>query len=742
MPQKSDKPKTKLAKGGLPSQDEILQFVSSAPGKVGKREIGLAFAIKGADKIGLKKLLKDLEKKGDLSARRRSLKATAGLPPVGVVEVAGSDKDDDLFGYVIDASGIAQPEKILIVTGEGRAPKKGDRVSARISALPGHHGYTHQAKVMRVLKGTGGKILAVFQLLKGKGPRLVPVDKKSRHDYQVLSGDEGGAENGELVAIEITRDRGFGLPAARVVERLGDMKDPRNISLIAINQYGIPNAFPDAVLAAAEGLSSFSGARRVDMTALPLITIDPGDARDHDDAVYAEPDETPGNAGGFKLTVAIADVAAYVKPGSVLDKEARFRGNSVYFPDRVVPMLPERISNDLCSLREKETRPALACVMRFDAHGHKLDHRFSRISMRSAAKLSYEEAQAAIDGKPSAKAEAILQPVLQPLWAAYRKLKQARDKRGPLALDLPERKIIMDGKGNVARVVVPPRLEAHQLIEECMIQANVAAAEELEKHKIPLLYRVHDNPSPEKIKSLAQFLKTVNRELALGQVVKSKTFNTILNSVKGEDFEQLVHEVVLRSQAQANYSPDNLGHFGLNLARYAHFTSPIRRYPDLIVHRALITALGLGADGLSQDDIAMLDETAEMMSVAERRAMLAERETTDRLIAAYLAPQVGAVFPGKISGVVGAGLFVTLDESGADGFVPVNTLGRDYFHYDETAHRLVGQRQGESFQLGDTVKVKLIEVAPVKGGLRFEMVSDGRTGAAAPPRFKKKGRRK
>ena len=742
MPQKPDKPKTKLAKGGLPSQDEILQFVAAAPGKVGKREIAAAFAIKGADKIGLKKQLKEMEKKGDLSARRRGLKAMAGLPSVGIIEVAGADKDDDLFGYFIDAAGTAHPEKILIATGEGKAPKKGDRVSARISALPGHHGYTHQAKVMRVLKGTGGKILAVFQLLKGKGARLMPVDKKSRHDYQVLAGDEGGAENGELVAIEITRDRGFGLPAARVVERLGDMKDPRNISLIAINQYGIPNAFPEAVLAAAEGLSSFSGARRVDMTALPLITIDPGDARDHDDAVYAETDETPGNVGGFRLTVAIADVAAYVKPGSALDKEARFRGNSVYFPDRVVPMLPERISNDLCSLREKETRPALACVMRFDAHGHKLDHKFSRISMRSAAKLSYEEAQAAIDGKPSAKAEAILQPVLQPLWAAYRKLKQARDKRGPLALDLPERKIIMDGKGNVARVVVPPRLEAHQLIEECMIQANVAAAEELEKHKIPLLYRVHDNPSPEKIKSLAQFLKTVNRELALGQVVKSKTFNTILNSVKGEDFEQLVHEVVLRSQAQANYSPDNLGHFGLNLARYAHFTSPIRRYPDLIVHRALITALGLGADGLSQDDIAMLDETAEMMSVAERRAMLAERETTDRLIAAYLAPQVGAVFPGKISGVVGAGLFVTLDESGADGFVPVNTLGRDYFHYDETAHRLVGQRQGESFQLGDTVKVKLIEVAPVKGGLRFEMVSEGRKGATAPPRFKKKGRRK
>ena len=360
--------------------------------------------------------------------------------------------------------------------------------------------------------------------------------------------------------------------------------------------------------------------------------------------------------------------------------------------------------------------------------------------MRSTAKLAYEEAQAAIDGHGGAKTDGLLKPVLKPLWEAYASVKKAQDKRSPLALDLPERKIILDDKGNIAKVVVPPRLDAHRLIEEFMIQANVSAAEELEKRRTPLLYRVHESPSAEKLKNLALFLRTVSRDWTMGQAVKPAQFNKLLISVKGEDYEQLVHEVVLRTQMQANYKSDNLGHFGLALSRYAHFTSPIRRYADLIVHRALITALGFGDDGLTADDIGQLEDTAELLSVAERRAMIAERETTDRLIAAWLAPQVGATFHGKISGVVGAGLFVILDGSGADGFVPVAGLGRDYFVFDEAAHALRARSSGETFQLGDRVEVKLTEVAPVKGGLRFEMVSQGRTGK--PQKDFKKGKRR
>ncbi len=725
----------------MPSADDVVQFVANSPGVVGKAEIARAFNIKGADKIGLKKLLKDLATGGALQGKRKRLLAKGNMPAVGTVEILGEDKDGDLFGQFIADDGAPLPAKLLIKSGEGKSPKVGDRIVAKIEALHGHHEYRHQARVMRVLGKTGGKILAVYRVIKGKGARLIPVDKKARTDYQVLAGDDAGAANGELVSISVTREHGFGLPAARVLERLGNLNDPRNISLIAINQHGIPNTFPEKVLAEAEKLNAFTTNGRKDITTIPLITIDPADARDHDDAVFAETDDADDNQGGHKVIVAIADVAAYVRPGSGLDHEARFRGNSVYFPDLVVPMLPEKISNNLCSLREKEIRPAIACYLRFNKNGRKLEHSFVRVTMRSAAKLSYEDAQAAIDGRSSDKTDHLLQAVLKPLWAAYRAVKKAQDVRSPLQLELPERKIILDDAGNVSKVVVPPRLDAHRLIEEFMIQANVAAAEELEKRKIPLLYRVHDNPSQEKLKSLAQFLKTVNRELPLGQVIKTSHFNALLASVKGEEFEHIVHDVVLRTQAQATYAEQNLGHFGLSLRRYAHFTSPIRRYADLIVHRALITALGVGNDGLSGTDIAQLDETAEMIAVAERRAQVAERETNDRLIATYLEPHIGATFSGRVSGVVGAGLFIVLDTSGADGFVPVNSLGRDYFVYDEVRHSLAGERTGETFQLGDRVEVKLLEVAPIKGGLRFEMISEGRAGKPAK-RGKQKGRRR
>jgi ribonuclease R len=531
--------------------------------------------------------------------------------------------------------------------------------------------------------------------------------------------------------VEIVKDRGRGLPSARVRERLGDMNDQRNISLIAIHHHGIPNVFPERVIRESENLTPFDRDGRTDVRHIPLITIDPRDARDHDDAVWAELDE---ETGGCNILVAIADVAAYVRPGTALDREARIRGNSVYFPDRVVPMLPERISNDLCSLREKEERPALACFMSFDRSGRKTKHRFERVIMRSAAKLAYEEAQAAIDGHTNDKTTLLLEAVLKPLWKAYAILRKGRNAREPLELDLPERKLILDAHGLIERVVTPDRLDAHKLVEEFMIQANVAAAEELENRKTPLVYRVHEQPSEEKVRSLAEFLRTVGMNLALGQVMRPKHFNKLLKEVEGKDYQHVVNEVVLRTQAQAVYSPANKGHFGLSLSRYAHFTSPIRRYADLIVHRALVSALGFGDDGLSTDDIARLSDTADMISDAERRAMAAERETVDRLIATHLSKQTGAVFRGRIGGVVGAGLFVKLNESGADGFVPVTSLGRDYFVFDKTRHALIGERTGDTYQLGDRVEVKLVEATPVSGGMRFEIVSDAREGKPVPRR--------
>lgn len=721
----------------MPSEAALLEFIKSSPGVVGKRELSKAFGLKGNDKIGLKYLLKQMAEKGLLAKSRRKLTDPTSLPPVTTIEVIGIDRDGETFGIPVEwDEAVAGPAPLILVSQiaseseRTKPPGKGDRVLAKIDPLAGDGPYRYVAKVMRSFSDRSKRVLGVFQIIKGKGARLIPVDKKARYELQVNAADENGAVQGELVEAEIIRDSGRGMPLARVRTRLGDMTDQRNISLIAIHHHSIPNAFPDRVIAESEKLDGFSEKGRVDMRKTPLLTIDPPDARDHDDAVWAAPDEDPKNVGGFVTIVAIADVAAYVKAGSALDKEARFRGNSCYFPDRVVPMLPEKISNDLCSLREKEDRPALAVTMIFDKNGLKISHKFARIIMRSAAKLSYEEAQNAIDGKPSAKADPLVAHVLKPLWAAYACLMKGRATRAPLELDLPERKILLNAKGMVDRVMVPPRLDAHKLIEEFMIQANVAAAEELETKRTPLLYRVHDEPSAEKLRALQEFLKTVDQSMALGQVMQPQHFNRLLESVKGEDYQNLVNEIVLRTQAQAIYSADNRGHFGLSLRRYAHFTSPIRRYADLIVHRALVSALGFGEDGLSSEDISGLVETAEMISAAERRAMAAERETNDRLIASFLSDQTGAIFSGRIGGVVGAGMFIKLDDTGADGFVPVSSLGSDYFIYNDVAHSLSGQRTGETFQLGDRVQVKLIEATPLQGGLRFEMVSEGRPGNA------------
>ena len=738
--------KRTIQKPQIPSEADILGFIQSSASIVGKREIARHFGLKGGDKVELKALLRHMEENGQLAKRQRKLIDRSSLPPVTVLEIIGTDKDGEAYAEPVewDERQAGKPPLVVIEGGDA-TPRKGDRVLAKIQ--PSKDGrYKFRAKVIKAISDRSNKVLGVYRLLPGLGARIIPVDKKARHELQVQKGDENGALNGELVEAEITRDRGQGLPSARVRERLGDMTDQRNISLIAIHHHGIPNQFPDKVIAESEALKPFARAHRGDLRDVPLLTIDPHDARDHDDAVWAELNP---QTGGCNIIVAIADVAAYVRPGTTLDREARIRGNSVYFPDRVVPMLPERISNDLCSLRERQERPALACHMSFDKSGRKTAHRFERVIMRSAAKLSYEEAQAAIDGQPNDKTSTLLEPVLKPLWDAYAILKKGRDAREPLELDLPERKLTLDAHGLIERVVSPDRLDAHKLVEEFMIQANVAAAEELENRKVPLLFRIHEQPSDEKVRALSEFLRTVDLALPLGQVMRPKHFNKLLAQVQGKDYQHLVNEVVLRTQAQAIYSPDNKGHFGLSLRRYAHFTSPIRRYADLIVHRALVTALGFGEDGLSTDDIARLNDTAEMISDAERRAMAAERETVDRLIAAHLAKQTGATFRGRIGGVVSAGLFIKLDQSGADGFVPVSTLGRDYFVYDKTRHALIGERSGETYQLGDRLEVKLVEATPVSGGMRFEVVSGARDGKPLPRRATRlskqtprKGRRK
>jgi ribonuclease R len=743
------KPKEARRPAGLPSKQDILDFLRTAGTKAGKREIARAFAVKGGDRVALKGLLAEMAEEGLLRGNRKGLKEHGHLPPVAVLEIVARDADGELIAepVVWDAAEGERPRALVLAPrGGGRSAEpvlgQGDRILARLTRLeePDVSGYRYEAEPIKRVPREQRRLLGIFRTKAAGGGLIDPVDRKELKEWPIAKGDEGGAKQGDLVRFELSRTHRFGVPQARIVETLGNPQDQRKISLIAVHAHGIPDDFPAGVLAELHELEPPRLESRTDLRALPLLTIDPVDARDHDDAVHAAPDSDPQNSGGFIVHVAIADVAHYVRPGARLDREAQLRGNSVYFPDRVVPMLPERISNDLCSLKEREERPCLVTRMVFDRQGNKKGHTFLRGMMRSAAKLSYEEAQAAIDGRPSARVGPLLDAALKPLWSAYAVLAAARDRRAPLDLDLPERKIVLDEHGKVERVTRPERLEAHRLIEEFMIQANVAAAETLEARRTALVYRVHDAPSKEKLAALREFLDSLGLKLPGAGSLQAGDFNRVLQRAKSMPVADLINEIVLRSQSQAVYAADNLGHFGLHLRRYAHFTSPIRRYADLLVHRSLIRALGLGAGGLADEEAARLADIAQAISDAERRAMAAERETTDRLIAAYLADRVGAQFDARISGVTRSGLFVRLRDTGADGFVPAATIGNDYYRHHEDAHALIGDRTGETYRLGDSVQVKLVEAIPTAGALRFEMLSEGKRESPAASSLPK-GRR-
>jgi len=725
-----NKPKNKAS--SLPSKADLLAFIGNQRGKVGVREIARAFNLKNNLRVELKAMLRDLADEGTIEKRRKKLHHPGALPSTILADVTARDRDGDLIAtpdeWDEEKNGPAPKIRIPVPrkARPGEAAGLGDRVILRVEETEEEDGIRHRGRVIKVIDRPKARVLGIFR----KGPhgtgRLEPVDKKMLgKEVAIPMGATGDAEDGDLVAVETQRVARFGLPTGRVVEKLGSLSSERAVSLIAIHAHSIPHVFRRDTVAEAEAAKPAPLSGREDWRNVPFITIDPADAKDHDDAVHAEDD----GKGGFIINVAIADVAHYVRPGSALDREALVRGNSVYFPDRVVPMLPERISNDLCSLRPNEDRAALAVRMLIGPDGRKRSHTFHRVMMRSAAKLSYDQAQLAISGRGDEESEPLVEPILKPLYAAYEALVRARNERSPLDLDLPERKILLKADGTVDRVIVPERLEAHRLIEEFMILSNVAAAETLERARVPLIYRVHDEPGMEKVQALREFLATLDINFAKAGALRPEAFNRVLHLIKGRDAEPLVNEMILRTQAQAEYAAENYGHFGLNLRRYAHFTSPIRRYSDLIVHRGLIRALKLGNDGLAENtEVKDLAEIAAEISATERRAMLAERETKDRLIAHHLADRVGATFDGRISGVTRSGIFVKLSETGADGFVPARTIGDEYFAHDEKTHAMVGRHSGETYRLGDSVTVKLVEAAPVAGALRFQLVSEGRSG--------------
>jgi ribonuclease R len=786
-------PKTHRA--GLPSRQQILDFIASSDAPAGKRELARAFGLGGADKQALKILLQDMADEGLIEGSPgRAFHQAGGVPKVTVLRIVDADESGTIWGAPERWESDMPEPRIRVLERKGKGGSAlgvGDRVLARTEQR-GNGWAAHPMK--KLAKGSELLLGVVHQ--EGETFWLRPVEKKERRELPIS--DMGKAQAGDLVLAEKA-----GRPprlTARVSEILGDPFAPRSFSLIAIHKHGIPHEFPDHVLEEAERVAEQKLGDREDLTHIPIVAIDPADARDHDDAVWAAPDDDPVNAGGWKALVAIADVSFYVRPGSALDKEARKRGNSVYFPDRVVPMLPETLSAHVCSLKEGEG----PCGSRLSPPGSTkpansklaLHPRPSRI----AANIAYEDAQAAIDAlNPLLKGEGdqskagggvsasdagpeTLTPLRQAfarhlpqggglretspverrllalLDAGYRARRAAGrpelvestlsrsgpagrrctrpgEKRAPLDLDLPERRVVLDEKGRIMSVAPRERLDAHKLIEDYMIAANVAAAKALEAKKAPVMYRDHEPPSREKLVALKDYLKTFEIEFALGQVVRPATFNRIIELVGEADFKPQIMEQILRSQTQAYYGPENHGHFGLALGSYAHFTSPIRRYADLIVHRSLVRAWGLGPDtresGLSDTEAEAMEVTGELISQLERRAMEAERETLDRYVAAYLSERVGELVDCRITGVQPFGFFATVEGLGGDGLVPVSTLGSEYFRYDEASHTLVGEGTDTAFASGQRLKLRLVEANPVSGGLRFEL-PDAAPGYAPP----------
>jgi len=729
-------PKTEKTRraDGLPDDKTLLEVLKTSR-EVDVGDLARQFGLKGEDRRALRQKLKSLAEAGAIDRHgRKSFAPVGALPDTGVAEVVERDVDGELWvrwgapatSKKSDAKKQVAPPLARLAplkkSVQQTPPAMGDRIYVRFEKAS--DGWV--AHLIKVLDQGAPRIIGVVRTSKrGDAIRLESVNRRDKDSYSLTAGALDSVKDGDVViAAPVGGVHRYGPKPARLVEVIGQEDSPRIASIMAIHAHGLPTGFQTSTEREAEDARAPGLGGRTDLRDLPFVTIDPVDAKDHDDAVYAHPDEDEANPGGWIVWVAIADVAHYVTPNSSLDRDARDKGNSTYFPDRVEPMLPHVLSSGLCSLQEGQNRATMAVRMTFDANGKKLRHQFVRGLMRSAAKLSYEQAQAAIDGTPDDTTGPILETLLKPLWTAHACLSRGRNERQPLHINSPERRVYLDADGNVTKIEPRVSLEAHSLIEEMMIQANVSAAEELEKHKTPLIYRVHEAPSLEKIQNLADFLGTLGIPWNKGEPPRTPRFNQLLDGAKDGPNAEIINEVVLRTQMQAHYSPQNLGHFGLNLDHYAHFTSPIRRYADLVVHRGLIRALKLGDDGLTHYEIKTLADTAEHITATERRSMQAEREAIERYIALFLHDKVGGAFHGRIVGVTRFGLFVKLHDTGADGIVPVSSLRDDYYIHDDVQHALIGERSGRRWRLGAPIEVKLLEAAPLTGGLLFEALSE------------------
>lgn len=726
-----------------PKKADILAWISANPIQHDKRDIAKALRLKGSERTVLNRILNELESEGKFVGSQKETddreRIIGKFSPVNVLRVSEIDENGNLFLKPENWDRKDKPPRILMVVRPDEIPLGlGDQILARVvSVLNQEHQY--EAQPIRRIEKTHAKILGIYRS-KGTSGRIVPIDKSGK-EWRVVKADENGAKDGELVEAIRSRPKSrVGLPQARIIQCLGNPSAQKAISSIAIHQHNIEDTFSQQVLKEAKLSTDYKLIGRKDLCHLPFITIDPDGARDHDDAVFAQADSDQKNIGGFLIWVAIADVAHYVRPGTALDQTARQRGNSTYFPDRVVPMLPEVLSADLCSLHEGARRPCLAVCLRIDSNGNKIGHEFYRAIICSVASLTYEEVQHGVEGIPNDKVLPLLETVIRPLYNAYSALFIERQKRQPLELELPERLICLNESGDVTGVKFKDRLDAHKLIEEFMILANVAAAECLVDKREPCLFRIHEEPKKAKIEALRDTAQSVGLNLAKGQVLKTKHLNQLLRQAEKQKEGELLSMSTLRAMTQAYYSKENFGHFGLALRAYAHFTSPIRRYADLLVHRALIRAHQWGEGGLTQEEEATLEQTSDQISISERRSMAAERDTLDRYLAIYLSRKIGNEFSGRISGVVKFGVFVRLDESGAEGLVPIRSLGQEYFTLEKKLNRLVGAESGFKILLGQNVTVRLADTTSESGGIIFELLTVA--GSTVPSRFVGKSRLK
>ncbi len=709
----------------------IIDLIREHPEPLSKRDIAKAFNIKGGEnRVAMKQILKKLEIEGVIIKHKGgTYSMPEGLPGVTIVEVTEISIDGEMHAkpaeWDEDTQGKAPLIEIMPDNKNFAKLKEGSRALVRLSQVSDS---LYEAHTIKTIDDERGRIIGMVRYNK-HGPLVVPTDKKARNDFDVDANELKGAKEGDLVLAELQAGHGLKRKKVKIIEVLGKQGDPKAISLISMHENGLSEEWPAAVLEETKGMEVPPVKGREDLRKIPLVTIDGADARDFDDAVFAEKQSD----GGFHLIVAIADVANYVRYDTALNKEALRRGNSTYFPDRVIPMLPEALSNDLCSLRPHEPRACMAVHMWVDEHGNLKKYKFVRGLMESHARLTYEQVQAAKDGVQDDITKPLMKHVIEPLYEAYAVLDAARLKRGALDLDLPEKQILINEKNEMTGVRVRERLDAHKLIEEFMILANVSAASAIEDKRdakrFPCVYRVHDQPKADKLDSVRDFVESFGLSLPKGQVTKPSQINGILRQAAKLPYSHLISTVILRCQNQAVYSASNLGHFGLALSKYAHFTSPIRRYADLLVHRSLISAYGLGPGGINDGEVASIDEICEHISTTERASMVAERSATDRFTAAYLSNYIGAEFEGKISGVTRFGLFVTLNESGADGIVPMKSMGDDYYIHDEQQHALIGRKTRKVYRLGAAVTVTLAEADGLTGSTVLKLSGESLKGA-------------